>query len=326
MNFTSIAAVATAIPPTVLRGIEGFTLCKHINVAAVAILAYDYLLTLPDEIEYIWHGRWSPITLLFFTTRYLPFGDSPALLLHHFANKPATLLCSVSITVQSWSFLVGVSLSEIVLILRTTAIWGSSKPIAIFLSALLVATTIPSVYFVNRYANSIKFVPSPASVVDGCFLGAADNVLFVFYVGLQVFETVVFLLTLWKAGSYLKGSFYRELYRDSVTFYAYLFTISLINTIVFFLTASPCRGGILTGLHRIIHAVLSGRIILNIRKAAARRLVTYSDSIAEPTPTLIYGEDSTGITSSFAPSVPISVPMVPTYRGRMPRASLVPSL
>lgn len=38
---------------------------------------YDYFLTLSREVEYIWKGHFSLVTLLFFTIRYLPFFDIP---------------------------------------------------------------------------------------------------------------------------------------------------------------------------------------------------------------------------------------------------------
>jgi hypothetical protein len=42
---------------------------------------YDYLLTLPVEVNYIWRKPLSPITFLFYAIRYMPFADDTVFLL-----------------------------------------------------------------------------------------------------------------------------------------------------------------------------------------------------------------------------------------------------
>ena len=73
---------------------------------------YDYLLTLPIEVRYIWGKPASPITILFCAIRYMPFVDITVFLLRkfrlaftyemnldlykdEFLSKPSPSLCRV---------------------------------------------------------------------------------------------------------------------------------------------------------------------------------------------------------------------------------------
>ncbi|KAH6899352.1 hypothetical protein BKA70DRAFT_1406407 [Coprinopsis sp. MPI-PUGE-AT-0042] len=42
----------------------------HVQFASLAVLHYDYLLTLPDEIDYVWRSRWRLSTLFYIFCRY----------------------------------------------------------------------------------------------------------------------------------------------------------------------------------------------------------------------------------------------------------------
>ena len=51
-----------------LRAIGGMCLADH---CMTAILAYDYLLTFPREVRFVWTRKFSPATALFLLNRYL---------------------------------------------------------------------------------------------------------------------------------------------------------------------------------------------------------------------------------------------------------------
>lgn len=48
----------------------------------------DSLLTLPDEVQYVWKGRWSRVTVLWLFTKYFTFVDGVIIPL---ARKPYSL-------------------------------------------------------------------------------------------------------------------------------------------------------------------------------------------------------------------------------------------
>jgi len=69
------------LPETILRLIDDAILVKYFHVASVSLMAYDYLIMLPDEIRYIWATRWHSNwgMLFYFLTRYLAFVDASIL-------------------------------------------------------------------------------------------------------------------------------------------------------------------------------------------------------------------------------------------------------
>jgi len=59
---------------------------------------------------------------------------------------------------------------------------------------------------------------------------------------------------------------FKTLYYDSIAFSAYLFILSIINIVVALTALRSNKEVILIVLHRNIHSILSGRIILDIRR------------------------------------------------------------
>ena len=54
--------------------------------ASTVILYYEYLLTLPEEVQYFWRKRRTPVTILFFLNRYLNLLVNVPLILQTFGT------------------------------------------------------------------------------------------------------------------------------------------------------------------------------------------------------------------------------------------------
>ncbi|KAF8879113.1 hypothetical protein BD779DRAFT_1162074 [Infundibulicybe gibba] len=65
---------STTIPPdafNILKTLWSHTIISRYSVVSGATFyAWEYFLTLPDEIEYFWYSKWSFIKFLFFLNRY----------------------------------------------------------------------------------------------------------------------------------------------------------------------------------------------------------------------------------------------------------------
>lgn len=51
-------------------------------VSSVALLLYDYALTLSLEVDLVWRAPWNLLKLFYIVQRYLPFFDTAFLVLH----------------------------------------------------------------------------------------------------------------------------------------------------------------------------------------------------------------------------------------------------
>jgi len=283
MNASDPANIAAFSPQ--LEVMETIALVSCFDVAAVVILAYDYLLTFSLELNYIWRRSVTPITLLFFFVRYMPFIDTTLLLIHENLPINHVITFGTIFKTQVWLYGVGLLCAHIILILRTCAIWGNESRIAIGLGTLLLVFALSGGYFVARYNASLQFSKNPFSVAPAYIVTRVDTLIFVPYVTFVAFETVVLVLTLWKVKQQRGGSIInRVLYRDCVLFYLLLLAISLVN-IGLLISETGVQKLLVTQLHRILHSVVLGRVVLNIREAMDNQ-----ESEDDHLLTLLYGD------------------------------------
>jgi len=241
------------------------------DLASATLILYNYVLTLRDEIEYFWGVKWTGVTLLFFATRYLPFIDVGIFLTHQILDSPSPHLCSVLDHINGWSFMIGITVADIILMVRTWAIWNRTPRIAGVLVVIFLATFIPMYYCLYLFLNSVQFARDPLKEFTGCFISSASPILFGSYALLMAFETIIFTMTLvkaWRSHKNVQSTLLRTLYRDGLLFYFYLMAISILNVLVL-IFAPREMANMLAFMHRTLHALLSGSILINLRRARA---------------------------------------------------------
>jgi len=157
--------------------------------------------------------------------------------------------------------------------MRTYAVWEKSKRIAWSLTAVLLVIGISALVFIAKSFRDVHFKPSPAPIIlPGCFLVQANRLIWLDFFVLTLFETLILGLTLYKIirdwkdrGSDLAGI----IYRDGIAFYVFLLVITIVTMIT--LNVVPDALALsLTHIHRVLHATLTGRIILNLRAASSQ--------------------------------------------------------
>ncbi|ETW74783.1 hypothetical protein HETIRDRAFT_456322 [Heterobasidion irregulare TC 32-1] len=264
----------------VLVGLQHLNIETYVNACAITILAYDYLLTLPYEIKYMWTQKWSLIKVLFFLTRYPVFFDtynSVTIFRLKFA-MPFTALLDGSSYLGSPLLKVRLFFAmhrlsahpptlKGIIIMRTWAIWGRRKSIGIFLISLFTASLITACVCLALFEKSTRFVPistlGPLSTGKGCLADRANIDVVGTYASFTVFDTVIVILTVIK-GLQLRelhpshSNLFLTLYRDGMLFYVTLFVIVAVATDLMLL---------LLGLQRVLYSVLSARILFHIHQA-----------------------------------------------------------
>jgi len=104
-------------------------------------------------------------------------------------------------------------------------------------------------------------------------------------------ELTILVLTAWKCFRFWKenasssSSLIGTFYRDGVLYFVCLFAVSSANVVVF-IVGDPEQQGILLELQRVLHSVLSARIILNLRKF----VVVNGDESRRDLTSVIFGE------------------------------------
>jgi len=241
----------------------------------MVVLIYDFLLTFKLEVGLIWGTSWNVGRLLFVLTRYCAFVDSTLLAYFHFAGgrviSPRT--CSLLYQISGWFIYWGVGIAELVLIFRTWAIWSQNLKLAIGLPVLLLLFAIPAGYLTHIGLTSVDYMESPVPHIQSCFVVADhDRPILWDYVLILAWETIILVLTLIKGVSHYRhtaSSLVATLYKDGILYYIYLTSFSIAN-VLFLGVLQQNSGATLILMQRVLHSILTARILLHLRLAVVR--------------------------------------------------------
>jgi len=256
-----------------IRDFQFTRIFNYFQLASIALLLYESCITFSLEVQLIWKRRWSLVSALYLATRYLPYLDNGVLLIMRmFTPDPSDSLCKRIQVSQLFLFTAAILLAEGILVLRTYAIWGKNRKIAWIFGGSLAFIALAAIAFLSVSAALQKFQPRPRPPsLTGCFLLGTNRQFWIAYLLATIFETAILSVTLYKVNqqrkySAINSTLMQTVYRDGITFYIYILVVSLINIIV--LNVAPdALASTVTQIYRAQHAILTARIILNIRNA-----------------------------------------------------------
>jgi len=251
---------------------------NYVNLIAVTLLVYDTLLTLGDEILYIWRVKWTFIKCVYIASKYLAFVDGVLMLLFLFDTNLDHVTCFTLYSATTYVIIAGIVLAEIILLMRTCALWGLSRYILWYLILIdLAAVTVSVVKLRSSFhGNKLEFVPSPIPTIRPCFPVFQDTVvdnIYVDFICVMAIELNVLILTFWRGFLHWKRStnpLIYVFYRDGVVYLVCLVAISATN-VVFFLTQNTnFYWNVMLEPQRIVHAILAAHMIINVRRLGDR--------------------------------------------------------
>ncbi|KAJ6568805.1 hypothetical protein B0H19DRAFT_1373275 [Mycena capillaripes] len=256
---------------------------KYANLASVAILFFDYLLTLNLEVTLVWPSRWSISKVLFVLSRYLPFLEIPFILYYIFARNPSLTHCRIINSTVIIARLIGIALAEAILVVRTYALSGKERRIlGIFGTVFAIGASI-SVLTLSTFIQGSKYDVPPLQL-PGCHLSGGTFILVgIPFIIIVLNELALMSYTVWiglKAYRYSHNPLVITLYRDGIMYFVFLTIGSLINLVI--LVAGPSNTqDLLNSFLRVVHAIFACRIILHVREAERMRQETYPVELVE---------------------------------------------
>ncbi|KAF9220873.1 hypothetical protein BS17DRAFT_738391 [Gyrodon lividus] len=237
-------------------------------VAATAMLAYDYCITIEYEVRWVWGTTWTPTRVHFMVSRYLPFiAVTLAIYSSRLGPGSAVDYCSpVGMTSMAVYYLC-IILAEALLVLRTYAFWQRNKKLLVVMwTSGIICTIIGIVVAEAAYqapTDPVLKALNCAGVQNG---GIATALQFAFLILFEAGMLCLNLLAYRKMKlSSASGHIVHTLYRDGVLYMAAILLFSVVNVIVT-LTASTEFTDILNSPQVIIHSVLASRIFFNLRE------------------------------------------------------------
>ncbi|TDL17274.1 hypothetical protein BD410DRAFT_794430 [Rickenella mellea] len=261
----------------------------HVNnyywIASFALLYYDYLLTINQEMIFFWRRRITFASGLFFACRYLSlFGNVPVILQTFGYWPPDSSTCH-SLQTYHQLFSSGIqSLVAVTLITRTYALYGRSRRILALTCFTWLCAGAIAFWSLTRTPSTDS---SPTMSFDsfGCGLSidthAAAKRLGVAWVGVVVFDTEILILTVWKTVKLSKfggGQLVHVLLRDGSIYYAIL-TAANISQILTFWYASPLLKGVSTTFVTVISVIMISRAMMNLQEPERLKSTGYLDSL-----------------------------------------------
>ncbi|KAI0076419.1 hypothetical protein K474DRAFT_1560728, partial [Panus rudis PR-1116 ss-1] len=235
-------------------------------VASVALLTYDILHNLPEEIQYMWSNRWTTPTGLYVVARYAPWILQLALLS---INADGTAGVFTIVDCQKWMILqaillqVVISTVDIILLLRVWAMYGTCRRSMLTLGLLFCVETAYMCY-------ALSYVTPRLQYTQNCFVTEAPRMFTSYWMVSLGFETVLFILTIFRFLEVFRVRFWSgsniidNLVTDGTWAYTLIFGTMLVNAMLYRFIHSPMAGICFTWLLTVL-SFTGSRLVLNLR-------------------------------------------------------------
>jgi len=260
-----------------------------LKVCSVALLVFDWFLTLPAEIKYTWKASWNLGQILFFLTRYPAFINITLAVFNRLEYNLSASACSNIDNVRTYVILFGIIVAEVILTLRVWVLWERNRKVGLYLLGISIATTSGGVVSCVLFGSNFNYVAvdTLSPNLSGCFFMSGKTDVLWAFVALIVQQTFIFVMTLVHGIQNFRASYstslLRTFYMDGVIYYLALQTLSVINLVVITTKRDSVHlANIMTYLQGVLHPILSARIILHLHEETRVRNSTYSDDLPAP--------------------------------------------
>ncbi|KAF9465276.1 hypothetical protein BDZ94DRAFT_1307161 [Collybia nuda] len=269
---------------TIVDSLVGYQITTYIHVSGAALLISDWFFTLDMEIAHAWSSSWNLGTLLFFLTRYLVFVDTFVALYRQLSYSIPISTCAFLYTFGGWFVGFGILVAELILTIRVWALWERRRDIKIFLIIISIINASVGLVGYAFYGLAFKFIdirkifrdPHVASEFSGCFSNSGGKTLQWTFLALLVHQILIFVMTMIKGVQhYREGTYQTSLtytfYRDGLEFYneyqdPYFSALSIINLAILFSQPIMAYANLVTPIQRVLHSILSSRMLLHLRQ------------------------------------------------------------
>lgn len=241
-----------------------------VGFASFAVLVWDHLISLEDEVQYVWKGKKGPIVYLFFLNRYF---TPLAFIINLYAYlSPSWTIerCERFIKYEGTTVAFAVEVVGLMMSLRIRALYPHQPFIAYFLWFLLTVETGLNAWLISGGRavphNPDSGVHSCSFIFDPKYSAAATSSAWF----PLLYDSIVLLLTLYRTWPSIRrreaGFIMNRLFEDGLLYYSVIFSVTLVLTIMI-IAAPPGLQNITAQLEQLITVAMMSRITLNLRKA-----------------------------------------------------------
>ncbi|GJE93504.1 hypothetical protein PsYK624_096630 [Phanerochaete sordida] len=217
-------------------------LTNYVYVISCTAMTYDFLLTVDREVMLVWLSPWSAVKVLFLVNRYTPFLSAAILLYPMIAPAISEKECLFVQDSTAWLKTVGMLVAEVILVIRTWAVYERQGSVGIGLTAWTTVIWVGCMTSVGIFLRSLLYEPVAAGSVgaleQGCHVVPGNNIVFVSWILFMVFEAVICSLMVYKSATAYRAdrstAMFKAVFRDGTMFYVYLLALSIANVATIF--------------------------------------------------------------------------------------------
>ncbi|KAJ7028364.1 hypothetical protein C8F04DRAFT_1119801 [Mycena alexandri] len=253
---------------------SNFQLVSRVNVGMLAALTYDTILCINQEYRFVWKSPWNLVKWLYLWTRYSTFVDTALSVQLKTQLHLDESACHAATTFIRVFAIVGIMVTEVILTMRTYAIYGRPTKLLVFFVIMWSAICGVNIWGMIQWSNTL--VQVPGSPAHSCNLDSSTNAGLVCYRSLLAGDSVIVLLTAWSAlrtfslsrSAHRNSTLVTTFYRDGLLFYVAILWI-LIADVSLENETVPGLKFIADAPLRVMQSLLACRLVIHARAVAA---------------------------------------------------------
>ncbi|KAF7324934.1 hypothetical protein MKEN_00535700 [Mycena kentingensis (nom. inval.)] len=237
--------MAEAALHEVIRALEDVATTRYVSAAGFVMLLYDHVLTLDDEVEFIWSAPNTVAKILFLIMRYMV----PLFMLGQAITRSglayiymSDYACKVWTSFATYSGLVSIAISNFLVLLRIWTLLPRGHALVRWSVMFYIAMQTANVAVTTWVIVEMNDLPSDVLVFEPlvglCTFAKKPNVVWLWVVGLA-YEVVVFAVVAWNALARPRSmetegeaQLLRMLFRDGLFYFVTLTVLRVSNTII----------------------------------------------------------------------------------------------
>ncbi|KAI0720555.1 hypothetical protein C8T65DRAFT_293211 [Cerioporus squamosus] len=266
----------------------------YVGVASFTILVWDHLLTLEDEIKYVWRKRKGPLIWLFLLNRYLTplgfivnlFGESDVLLPTDVEDaiklppvtQPTSRIylrnrCEHFVRYEGSMTVIGINTAALMMLLRVYAMYNEQRAVVACVAAVF-ALELGTNAWLLTYGVAVRHslgIHACTMIFDtsriNTAIAAASAWLPLLY------DTIVLALTVRRTYTQIRypnvSRTMRILLKEGVFYYSVIFCITLVLTLMIVLAPAGLKN-VMAQTEYLMTVAMMSRITLHLKKEAHR--------------------------------------------------------
>ncbi|CAE6417288.1 unnamed protein product [Rhizoctonia solani] len=240
---------------------------RYLAISGIALLLYDWLTTLDEEVKYIWGRKWTLARMVYHLNRVLP------LLLIGFDTQCKKIILSYSYGVIALLVLICTTS-----IIRCWALYGQKWILWLLIPGLIVTVghaTLEATINIDKTTALVNPVPE---LLQGCLVSIPNDIWLAYFSGV-LYEVVVFCLIVWRIWYLGDGLGLTPLMRQLLNNGAWYFAVNLA-LMLFSCVGSAYPSTIImangSGLLTALSSIMCSRIFFSMHEFASQDRVHLS--------------------------------------------------